>query len=219
MDGKLIDEQKKKVRLMEEVQEWFAVSDLVSKFEVSENTLKRYIRRHEDFLVVKQGNRGKYYIYHDSLKVLKLIKKLYGDNKNEIEVNEYLEENGIAMVINVSDEENNDNRDETLSVNMVDMVKTWNERFDQLEKINHEQNEELKLLKEVVQKQTEYIDHRLNERDRNFMESIRALQEERKSMIETVGTLEQAMEEQKKRIRNGGSSGSPLQIKRTFLYV
>lgn len=41
MDGKLIDEQKKKVRLMEEVQEWFAVSDLVSKFEVSENTLKR----------------------------------------------------------------------------------------------------------------------------------------------------------------------------------
>jgi len=30
------------------------------------------------------------------------------------------------------------------------------------------------------------------------MESIRALQEERKSMIETVGTLEQAMEEQKK---------------------
>jgi hypothetical protein len=198
MDGKLIDEQKKKVILMEEVQEWFAVSDLVSKFEVSENTLKRYIRRHEDFLVVKQGNRGKYYIYHDSLKVLKLIKKLYGDNKNEIEVNEYLEENGIAMVINVSDEENADNRDETLSVNMVDMVKTWNERFDQLEKINHEQNEELKLLKEVVQKQTEYIDHRLNERDRNFMESIRALQEERKSMIETVGTLEQAMEEQKK---------------------
>ncbi|GAA3315935.1 hypothetical protein GCM10020331_011980 [Ectobacillus funiculus] len=46
---------------MENEKEWIAVNDLSKKIEVSENTLKRYIRRHEQFLKIKQGNRSKYF--------------------------------------------------------------------------------------------------------------------------------------------------------------
>ncbi|MFC6604133.1 hypothetical protein ACFQDF_25545 [Ectobacillus funiculus] len=41
--------------MMENEKEWIAVNDLSKKIEVSENTLKRYIRRHEQFLKNKTG--------------------------------------------------------------------------------------------------------------------------------------------------------------------
>ncbi|WP_259300279.1 helix-turn-helix domain-containing protein, partial [Bacillus clarus] len=87
---------------MENNQEWISVNDLAKKVDVSENTLKRYIRRHEQFLTVKQGNRSKYFIHSDSVKIMKQIKKLYNDNMNEEEVNKKLQASGVPLIITVS---------------------------------------------------------------------------------------------------------------------
>lgn len=164
---------------MDESQEWITVSDLVKTLSASENTLKRYIRRHEPFLSVKQGNRSKYYVHQDSVKVLKYIKKLYNENLNEDEVNQRLQDSGLAMVITVPVE------DEQF-VNILDVMNGWNERFEKLERINQKQNEELRELKQLLQKQTEYMDKRMSERDQKLLHTVREIQESRKEIAAAI---------------------------------
>jgi hypothetical protein len=163
---------------MDELQEWIAVSELVKTLGTSENTIKRYIRRHESFLSVKQGNRGKYYVHQESVKALKYIKKLYNENLNEDEVNQHLKASGMAMVITVPTE------DEQI-VNMLDTMNKWNERFEQLERINQKQSEELAELKLLLQKQTEYLDQRMSERDQILMATAREIQNTKKQISST----------------------------------
>lgn len=178
--------------MMENNQEWISVNDLAKKIDVSENTLKRYIRRHEQFLTVKQGNRSKYFIHSDSVKIIKQIKKLYNDNMNEEEVNKKLQSSGVPLMITVSADNNGV---EPLSMNILDTMNGLHERLGQLEQINKNQSEQLEELKGLVKQQAEQqkqqqefqksILQKINERDQNLMTMIRETQETKKLVAAT----------------------------------
>ena len=178
--------------MMENEKEWIPVNDLAKKIEVSENTLKRYIRRHEQFLKVKQGNRSKYFIHSDSIKIVRQIKKMYNDNMNEEEVNKKLQVSGIPLVITVPKD---DNGEESLSVNILDTMNSLHERLGQLEQINKNQSEQLEELRKLVKQQTEQqrqqqefqevLVQRMDERDQNLMTMIRETQETKKLLAAT----------------------------------
>ncbi|WP_254610189.1 MULTISPECIES: DUF3967 domain-containing protein [unclassified Bacillus (in: firmicutes)] len=177
---------------MENNQEWISVNDLAKKVDVSENTLKRYIRRHEQFLTVKQGNRSKYFIHSDSVKIIKQIKKLYNDNMNEEEVNKKLQTSGVPLIITVSTDNNGV---EPLSMNILDTMNALYERLGQLEQINKNQSEQLEELKELVKQQAKQqkqqqdfqkaVIQRMDERDQNLMAMIRKNQETKKLIATT----------------------------------
>ncbi|MFB9758865.1 DUF3967 domain-containing protein [Ectobacillus funiculus] len=177
---------------MENEKEWIAVNDLSKKIEVSENTLKRYIRRHEQFLKIKQGNRSKYFIHSDSIKIVRQIKKMYNNNMNEEEVNKQLQASGIPLVITVPKD---DNGTESLSLNILDTMNSLHERLGQLEQINKNQSEQLAELRKSVKQQTEQqrqqqdfqkaLLQKLDERDQNLMTMIRETQETKKMIAAT----------------------------------
>lgn len=180
------------VFMMENNQEWISVNDLAKKVDISENTLKRYIRRHEQFLTVKQGNRSKYFIHSDSVKIIKQIKKLYNDNMNEEEVNKNLQASGVPLIITVSTDNNGV---EPLSMNILDTMNGLHERLEQLEQINKNQSEQLEKLKGLVKQQAaqqkqqqdfqKAVIQRMDERDQNLMAMIRENQETKKLIATT----------------------------------
>lgn len=180
------------VFIMENNKEWIDVNDLAKKVNVSENTLKRYLRRHEQFLTIKQGNRSKYFIHSNSVNIIKQIKKLYNDNKNEEEVNKRLHASGIPFIITVS----TDNDDvEPLPMNILDTMNRLHERLGQLEQMNKNQSQQLEELKVIVKQQTEQqkqqhdfqksVIYRIDERNQNLMTMIRENQEIKKWIAAT----------------------------------
>ncbi|MGE6552968.1 DUF3967 domain-containing protein [Bacillus mycoides] len=170
---------------MDNNQEWISVVDLAKKIAVSENTLKRYIRRHEQFLTVKQGNRSKYFIHSDSVKIIKQIKKWYNDNMNEEEVNKKLQVSGVPLIITIPSDNNSA---EPLSINILDTMNGLRERLGQLEQINKNQSEQLEELKRQLQQQNDFqknMLHRFEERDQIFLQQIREVQKTKELLVAT----------------------------------
>lgn len=147
-------------------EQWIAANELAKEMDTSENTLKRYIRRHESFLQIKQGNRSKYYVHRDSVGILKQIKALYNDGQKEQEVNERLQAIGTPVVITVPAEDDK----EFVSLNVLDTMNSINERLEQIEQIGKSSKQDAEEMKELLKVS-------LERQDQLLMELIRTRQE------------------------------------------
>lgn len=138
---------------------------------IPDATIRRYIRNHGHHLQIKK--RGKsYLIATESLPVIKKIRELYDKGKQSEAVEEMLRQMNMPVIITVTDNENE------VTVNTSEVL-------IQLQKDMNEQKKFNQSLLETLQKQQEYINTKLEERDRKLMESLRAIQETKKELAVT----------------------------------
>ena len=125
------------------------------------------------------------------IRIVLNIRKQYDDGKSLDQVEEALLETSNPVIITV----NADGKQMTVNVG---------EALQDMNKAMHEQNKVIQSLVEHMQKQQEYIDTRLEERDEMLMAAIRENQESKKQM---------AADQEKEimtstRIKNGISFGN-----------
>lgn len=167
---------------MDKEKKWFSVLDVEKQTSIPNQTIRRYINNHGVYLNPKKQGKG-YYLTEESIKVLEEIRKLYEEGMTAQLVNDALLERNIPMTITISEGE------EKVSVQV-------SEALQDLKKSMVEQNEVIRSLVEQMKKQQEYIDTKLEERDRKLMESLREMQESRKQIA--AASHEEIKEEKKK---------------------
>ena len=151
--------------------EWLTVLAVEKQTKIPNATIRRYIRNHGHHLNVQKKGKS-YFIASESIPIVLNIRKQYDDGKSLDQVEETLLQTGNPVTITV----NADGKQMTVNVGEVlqDMNKTM-----------HEQNKVIQSLVEHMQKQQEYIDTKLEERDRKLMTAIRENQESRKQIAAT----------------------------------
>lgn len=157
--------------------EWFTVSEASEKINIPVETIRRYIRSHNIHLRVKKLGK-KYSIHDESMTVLSQIRALYDQGKNIDEVEETLSASGIPMTITVKNDD-----DESMTVMVADELQEIKRKLEQQEKFNDE-------LMKRLDDRDRYIKESLEARDQRLMESIRLLQEQKQTQLETATSQE-----------------------------
>jgi hypothetical protein len=156
--------------------------------EIPENSLKRYLLEHQEYLDVRKEH-NRYKVHASDIEKLKLIRQFYSEGLKKEEVNAKLDEAGIPIVITFDSDE-----DQSLvSVNqeLTDMKKLVSFLVQQNEQSRIQQNkvkEQNQQLIHEVQEMKQLIEEMREEQDRKH-ESERALL--RESILATQKTMEQ----------------------------
>ena len=114
--------------------------------EIPENTLKRYIQEHQEYLDFKKEH-NRYKVHVSEIEKLTLIRQLYGTGLKKEEVNEKLEESGLPITITY-------NANESRS-----LVSVNNELMDMKKLVSFlvQQNEQSRLRQNVVKEQNQHL--------------------------------------------------------------
>jgi DNA-binding transcriptional MerR regulator len=149
-------------------EKWLSVMDIEKQTGIPDATIRRYLRNHGHHIQIKK--RGKvYFISSDSLVVIKKIRELYDKGKQSEDIEETLRDMNVPVTITVTDDE------KEVTVNASEVLL-------QLKKEMNEQKKFNQLLLETLQKQQEYINTKLEERDRKLNESLREILESKKEI-------------------------------------
>ncbi|MCQ6275727.1 hypothetical protein JMM81_12235 [Bacillus sp. V3B] len=159
--------------------------------DIPENSLKRYIQEHQEYLDFKKEH-NRYIVHTSEIETLKLIRKLYSDGLKKEEVNAKLEESGIPLTITFDATENQS----LLSVNheLTDMKK--------LVSFLVQQNEQSRLHQNKIKEQNQDLINEVQEL-RNTIEEMREVQkleyeretEKVSSILESLLATQKAIEE------------------------
>jgi hypothetical protein len=146
--------------------EWLTVLDIEKQIKIPNATIRRYIRNHGHHLSIRKKGKT-YFIASESIPIVLEIRKQYEEGKSLEQVEEAFIQKGSPLTITVTAD------DEQMTVNLGEVL------LD-MKKAVHEQNKVIESLVNQMQKQQEFIDTRLEERDRMLMAAIRENQESRK---------------------------------------
>ena len=151
--------------------EWLTVLAVEKQTKIPNATIRRYIRNHGHHLNIRKKGKS-YTIAPESIPIVLNIRKQYDDGKSLEQVEETLFQTGNPV---------------TITVNADDKLMTVNvgEAIQDMKKAMNEQNKIIQSLVEHMQNQQEYIDTKLEERDRKLMAAIRENQESRKQVAAT----------------------------------
>ena len=132
--------------------------------EIPENSLKRYIQEHQEYLNFKKEH-NRYKVHVSEIEKLTLIRQLYGAGLKKEEVNDKLDESGIPLTITY----NADDSKSLVSVNheLTDMKK--------LVSFLVQQNEQSRLQQNKVKEQNRHLIHEVQELKTTIEEIRQAL--------------------------------------------
>lgn len=147
---------------------WLTVLDLEKQLNIPNATIRRYIRNHGHHLNIRKKAKS-YFIASESISIILDIRKQYDDGKNQEQVEEAFIQKGSPVTITVDADDN------PMTVNV-------NETLQDMKKAMHEQNIIIQSLVDQMKKQQEYIDTKLEDRDRKLIAAIRENQEDRKQI-------------------------------------
>ncbi len=148
--------------------EWFNVLEVEKQTGIPNQTIRRYINNHGVYLNPKK--RGKsYYLSKESIKVIQEIRKLYSEGLTAQLVNDTLQEKKLPMTITVSAGE------EKVSAQISESLQNMQKSID-------EQNEVIRSLAEQIKNQQEYIDCKMEERDRRLIKAMKESMEVKKQI-------------------------------------
>lgn len=156
--------------------DWLTLADTSKKLDIPYNSLARYVSRHSQHLKIKKEHTA-ILVHSDSFDTLKTIRELYEKRYTQKIVDQELLGRGIPITVEVEDE----NAIQTLSATLQGMkteLETLRKRSEQQEKFNQE-------LLIGLEKQQQYIDERLEKRDRLLMESLKESMDARRELAAT----------------------------------
>lgn len=161
---------------MTDNEKWLSVIDIEKQTNIPDATIRRYIRNHGHHLQIKK--RGKsYLIAGDSISIIQKIRELYDKGKQSEDVDETLRHMNIPVTITMTDDE------KEVTVNASEVLIQLQKDMDEQKKFNQS-------LLETLQKQNEYINTKLEERDRKLIESLREIQETKKQIAAAAMPVE-----------------------------
>jgi DNA-binding transcriptional MerR regulator len=160
------------------MKEWLTIMELAEKTNIPDTTIRRYIQKFNDFFPYKGGSRSRRY-EETAIKILVRIKNLFDSGYETDQVDATLR-NEFPMVV---DDGNNEKETNTPTLATAEDIAEIKEALKAQSEFN-------KLLVEKLEQQQSYIEESLNKRDRVLMNSVRAMQEERKLLLETAASKE-----------------------------
>ncbi|SFD03406.1 Protein of unknown function [Bacillus sp. OV322] len=161
------------------MKEWFSIIELAEKTNIPDTTVRRYISKFPNFFTHKGGSRSRRY-EDTAVQVLVRIKNLFDEGYETDQVDSKLR-NEFAVIIDDNNVVENDERVVTPTLaTFEDMLEIKKALADQME-FN-------KLLLEKLNNQENYIKESLDKRDRQLMESLRTIQEEKKALVEVAAS-------------------------------
>ena len=143
--------------------------------EIPENSLKRYLQEHEEYLNFKKEH-NRYRIHVSDIEKLKLIRQYYSEGLKKEEVNVKLEENGFPITITL---------DQDSSTSLVS--------------INSELSDMKKLISFLVQQneQTRIQSNKIKEQNQQLIHEIQHLRETLQNVVkreaQTVAFLSESL--------------------------
>lgn len=142
--------------------------------EIPENSLKRYLQEHQEYLDFKKEH-NRYSVRASEIETLSLIRKLYADGLKKEEVNAKLEESGIPITITFDPNES-----------------------QSLVSVNHELTDMKKLVSFLVQQneQSRLHQNKLKEQNQELISEVQELRNTIEEMIE-VQNIEREREHEK----------------------
>lgn len=171
---------------------WITVADIENQTGIPNATVRRYIRYHGHHVLQKKTGKS-YIIDAQSVNVFKQIRDMYDRHMTTEQVEETLVSQGRPVTITVHDEQ--------MTVPMSQAVERLQEHMNKGMAVMYQQIEELKQVVEVSRQEIaasradnerlrDYIDERMNERDKMLTATMRDMLEQ---------AQQQAQEKQKKR--------------------
>lgn len=148
--------------------EWLTVLDVEKQIKIPNATIRRYIRNHGHHLNIRKKGKS-YFIASESIPIVLDIRKQYDEGKSQEQVEETFIQKGSPVTITVTAD------DEQVTVNV-------SEALQDIKKAMHEQNKIIESLVVQMKKQQDYIDNKLEERDRKLIEALRENQASRKQV-------------------------------------
>jgi DNA-binding transcriptional MerR regulator len=178
---------------------------------IPKETIKRYMRNHDDFVRFKKDGRV-YYVSADSIETLKQIRVYYNEGFRKERVSELLENEGYPVTISYN---SNENETGIVSVNeelqqMRKLLKTLVQQMDskdnQIMELHNkldESNKKIEYLQEYLEKNTNKthqeitsIKQEVNAKDKEIMLQMNKMLEEK---AQEVAAAKEAEEKEKKK--------------------
>lgn len=148
--------------------DWLTVLDLEKQLNIPNATIRRYIRIHGHHLNIRKKAKS-YLVASESIPIILGIRKQYDDGRNQEQVEETFIQQGNPVTITMTAD------DKEVTVNI-------GEALQDMKIAMHEQNKIIESLVDQMKNQQNYIDNKLEERDRMLMAAIRENQETRKQV-------------------------------------
>jgi hypothetical protein len=173
--------------------------------EIPENSLKRYIQEHQEYLDFKKEH-NRYKVHVSEIEKLKIIRQLYSAGLKKEEVNDKLEASGIPVTITY----NVDESKSLVSVNheLTDMKK--------LVSFLVQQNEQSRLQQNKVKEQNKHLIHEVQELKDTIEEIRQTLVNEYERETETEALLRDSLLATQKSIEEVASSIEARNSKRVW---
>jgi hypothetical protein len=173
--------------------------------EIPENSLKRYIQEHQEYLDFKKEH-NRYKVHVSEIEKLKIIRQLYSAGLKKEEVNDKLEASGIPVTITY----NVDESKSLVSVNheLTDMKK--------LVSFLVQQNEQSRLQQNKVKEQNKHLIHEVQELKDTIEEIRQTLVNEYERETETEALLRDSLLATQKSIEEVASSIEARKSKRVW---
>lgn len=143
--------------------EWLNVAQTEQKTKIPAVTIRRYIHRHSTHIRHKKAHKS-FSIDKDSLPIIEKIRDFYAEGLTADQVEDALSNLSIPTIIEVNDGERN------IKLNTA-------ETLIEIKRENEELKAMILALGDKFKEQQNYIDNRLDERDRKLMETLRTYQE------------------------------------------
>lgn len=143
--------------------EWLSVTELENVLGIPKATIRRYLNRHEAHIKFKKNHKS-FLISSNSIDTLTKIRDFYKEGMNAEQVDENLNELSIPMTIEIKDEK------KTQVINSSEVLQNIISALEEQKEFNQ-------LLVERLNRQQEYIEKSIIERDKRLMETLRTFQE------------------------------------------
>jgi hypothetical protein len=184
----VVDKPRKVLKTL--VNQFLTIKELKEALpEIPENSLKRYLQEHEEYLNFKKDH-NRYRIHISEIEKLKLIRQYYSEGFKKEEVNAKLEESGFPITITIDPNDN----PSLLSVNdeLADMKK--------LVSFLVQQNEQTRMQQNKIKDQNKQLIHEVHELSQTIEAMSEMLQKEYKREAKTVAFLSESLVETQKSV-------------------
>lgn len=157
---------------------YLTIAEIAEQADIPNSTCRRYLASFEAFFLVKGGSRLKKY-EAGAVDILKRIKDLYENGMDTNEIHNVLI-NEFPLVVNGDEQQESNEQASTVP------TLATSEDISEIKQALEQQKQFNEMLLKKLDEQNEYIKQSLERRDKQLLESIRAIQEQKQAQIETA---------------------------------
>lgn len=158
--------------------DYFTVSEIENKIKIPHQTIRRYMKIHGHYLIMKKSHRS-FLVHEKSIEVLNTIRSLYSEGKTSKQVDDYFMNNGFPL--NLDSEKNHGLVSDVVPVGVLQELKSdlhiFHEKLNKQEEFNRLLLEKIVEQNEKIETQQKYIDEKLTRRDELLIKSMREILE------------------------------------------